>query len=80
MARSASTRRALHESRRRDNRDSPEGIEHQQIGIVGHDEIGMAVHGQFEKLVVRGITARRKPLGDRHGFRRRQQFPSTNRA
>ena len=57
--------RALHEHSRRYNRDATKGIEHQQIGIAGHDHIGFAVHGQFQKLVILGITAQRDTLGDR---------------
>lgn len=70
----ASAGRALHKSGRSDNPDAPEGIEPQQIGIAGHDQIGMALHGQFEELVVRGIAAGGDPLGDRHGFSRNQRL------
>jgi hypothetical protein len=35
----------------------------------------VAVHGEFQELVVRGIAARGDPLGDRHRLRRCRQFP-----
>jgi hypothetical protein len=35
-------RRALHEGSRTDNRDVPEGIEHQEVVITGQDDIGAA--------------------------------------
>ena len=57
--------RALHKRSRRHNRDATKRIEHQQLGIAGHDHIGFAVHGQFQKLVILGITAQRDTLGDR---------------
>ena len=49
----------------------PKSIEHQQLGIAGHDHIGFAVHGQFQKLVILGITAQRDTLGDRFSAVRR---------
>ena len=48
----------MHESGRRDDRDLAERIEREQIAIAGHDQGSMAVDGQLEKFVVRGITAR----------------------
>src|SRR5207302_2447958 len=37
----------LHEGGGRHNRDAAEGIEREQIGVAGNDQIGMAVDGQL---------------------------------
>ena len=36
------------------------------MGIAGHDQVGVAVYGQFGKFIVRGITAGSDALLDRH--------------
>ena len=56
---------AVHEKGRGDDRDVAKGIEGAQIGVAGDHQIGMAVDGQLEKLVVCGIASRRDALGDR---------------
>jgi hypothetical protein len=48
----------LHERRRCDDRNIAEGIEREQIVVAGDEQIRMAVDGQLEKFVVRGIAAR----------------------
>jgi hypothetical protein len=60
--------RTLHECCRRDDRDAPKGIQDQQIGIAGHDHIRMAIHREFEKLVVGRVAASDDALGNRHRF------------
>src|SRR6185312_2358574 len=41
---------ALDEGSRVHNRNIPKRVEGQQIGIAGDDEIGTAVHGEFQEL------------------------------
>jgi hypothetical protein len=41
----------------RHNSDAAEGIEYQRVFVAGHDEIGLAVHGDFEELVVARVSA-----------------------
>ncbi len=62
--------RALREGGGRDNRDTPEGIEHQQVFVAGQDEIGATIHRQFEKLVIRLVAASHHALGDRYKLHR----------
>jgi hypothetical protein len=52
----------------------PERIESQEIGVTGHDQIGMAVDRQLEKFVVVRITTGGDPLGDGDQFCPSQQF------
>ena len=44
------------------------------MGIAGHDQVGVAVYGQFGKFIVRGITAGSDALANRHHFRRRDEL------
>ena len=69
-----SPRRAMYEGNRCDNRDVSKWIEYEQIIIAGEDQISVAIHGQFQKLVIFGITARREPLSDGYQFRRCHQL------
>ena len=60
------SRMSMTKSGWRDDRDVPEGMQHQQIEITGDDDIRPTIRRQFEKFVVGGIAAHRDPLGDRH--------------
>ena len=44
------------EGRRGDDWNSPEAIEHQQIGIARNDHVSVTVDGEFQKLIVVRIT------------------------
>src|SRR5271170_1630432 len=55
---------ALHEGGGRDDRNFPERIEREQIGVAGDDQIGMAADGQLEEFVILRIAAGSYPLGD----------------
>jgi hypothetical protein len=44
------SRRALHEGGGCDDRDLPERIEREQIGVAGDDHIGPAADGQLQNL------------------------------
>jgi len=48
----------LHESGRRDDGNFPERVGRQQVGIAGDDQVGPAIDGQFQKLVVMWIAER----------------------
>src|SRR5262249_15489111 len=65
---------ALYKDRRRDDRDSPERIKREEIGIAGDDQISIAVYRQLQKLVVVRITTAGDPLGDRDQLGCCQQF------
>ncbi len=58
--------RPLHERGRRDDGNAPERVEHEEIIVAGHDEIGAAVDRQVEKFVIGRITALCDVLDDRH--------------
>jgi hypothetical protein len=62
------TRHALYEDRGRNYWDITKGIEREQIGVAGDDQIRMTVHGQFEKFIVCRIATRDDSLGDGHRF------------
>jgi len=53
----------------------PEGIKRQQISVAGHNNIGMAVHGQVQELVVIRVTEPDHPLGERRIRERRIRIP-----
>jgi hypothetical protein len=67
------SRRALHEGGTGNDRDSPERIEREEIGVTGDDQIGVAVDSQLKKFVVLRITSGSDSLGDRDQLGRRQQ-------
>lgn len=54
----------MHEVSGRDDWKTAKGVEGEQIAVAGDEHIGMAADGQFEKLVVRGITASADAFGD----------------
>jgi hypothetical protein len=54
------------EGRGADDRDTPEGVEHKQIIIAGNDGVCLAVHCEFQKLVIVRIAAARHVLSDGH--------------
>jgi hypothetical protein len=56
------------EGRRRDDRDTAEGVHREQIVVTGNDDIGAAVHGKLQQPVVGWIAADRHALGDVHKF------------
>src|SRR5438309_5605188 len=72
------SREALYEIGGRDDRDVPEWVEREQIGVAGDDQVGMAVYRRFQEFVIRGIAARHDPLGngDRLGVGRQFCQPS----
>jgi hypothetical protein len=51
---------ALHESRRRDDRDLAERVEHKQIAVAADDQVSMAVDRELEEFVIRWIAARQR--------------------
>ena len=70
---------ALHKLGRCDDRNFPEGIEREQIGVAGDDQIRFAVDGQFQKFVVLGITAGSDPLGNIDQLGRRDTWRNQSR-
>ena len=48
-------------------------MQRQQIRVPTHKDVGTAVHGNLEKLVVVGIAARANLLHDLHEFDQRRQ-------
>src|SRR3984893_17876596 len=65
---------SLHEGGRCNDRDSPERIEREEIGIAGDDQIGMAVDSQLQKFVVLRITTGSDSNGYRDQLGRYKQF------
>jgi hypothetical protein len=55
---SSTSGHALHEHRRRQDRDSAERIGRQQIAVAGDDQMGTAVDRQLGKFIVGRIAAR----------------------
>ena len=53
---------------RRDDRDAPECVEHQQIGITGDDQIGPAIDRKIQEFVVSRIPASSYNFGYRNQF------------
>ncbi len=49
-----------------DDRDSPEWIKRQQVCVTGYNHIRPAIQGQFQKLVVLGITTLCNPFRNYH--------------
>jgi hypothetical protein len=52
----------------RDDRNVSERIENEEVLISGHDEIGSAVDGEFEKHVIIGISAGSNGVCDGNHF------------
>ena len=55
-------------------RNAAERVEEEQIGVPGHDEIGMTINSQLQKSVVLGVAAGNDPLCDRYQLSRRQNI------
>jgi len=54
----------LDEYRRRDNWNSAEGVQREQIGITAHDQIRMATDSQLQKLIIGRVATSRDVLDD----------------
>jgi hypothetical protein len=66
----------MREARRRQNRDSSEQLQHQQIFIAGNDQVSPAIHRQLEESVVSRVPAGRNGLGDGQHPRKAWPAPS----
>ena len=53
---------------RRENPDLPKWVQGQEVRLPTHDDVGTAVNGGLEELVVIGVAARTNLLHDLHDF------------
>ena len=58
--------------RRLEDRDLAKRVQSQEVRVPSHDDVGTAVNGGLEELVVIGVAARTDLLHDLHDFDERR--------